>query len=447
MPSPESLPYIREPRAAGMPMPPCVVGLLVASLFTAPAASSARAGDWPQILGPTRSGIAADDETLADRWPADGPREVWRRRVGSGYAGVVVRGGRGYLFHRLDGREVLEAFDPASGKTLWQDEHPTSFRPQVGGGDGPLCTPVAADEAVLSFGAQGVLSCHDPATGAVRWRRETHREFGAPEGYFGAGSTPLVIGDVVIANVGGTRDQTGVVAFSLATGATVWAATREPASYSSPLAVTVDRRTFVVMVTRYQCLLLDPLSGKIHWQFPFGMRGPTVNAAVPVVFKSDDGDTRLLVTASYGIGSVCGPFDKDSFARGWEGTDSLATQYCTPIVIDGHLYAIDGRDDGPPGDFVCIEAATGRVAWRERAFGYGTLLSADGKLVVAKTDGGIVLVRPSPEGLRVLSRARPLSGTLRALPAIASGRLFIRDDSTLVCLEVGNERPNDRSSR
>ena len=413
------------------------VSLRGACLLAMSVATMARAADWPQILGPTRNGVASADEKLTDRWPADGPRPVWRRPVGAGYAGIAVRGGRAYIFHRVDDREVLEAIDTASGKTLWKEGQATTFRAQVGGGDGPLCTPVAVDDAVISFGAQGVLSRHEPATGAVRWRRDTHRDFGAQEGYFGAGSTPLVVGDTVIVNVGGTREEAGVVGFSLATGATLWAATREPASYSSPVEATVDGRAYAVVVTRYQCLLIEPESGRVRWQFPFGMRGPTVNAAAPVIFGSGDGGMRLLVTAAYGIGSVCGPFDANSFTRGWEGTDSLATQYCTPIAIDGHLYAIDGRDDVPPADFVCVEAATGRVAWRERSFGYGTILAADGKLVVAKTDGEIVLVRPSPDGLRVLSRARVLEGTLRALPSLAAGRLFVRDDTTLACLEVG----------
>lgn len=395
------------------------------------------AGDWPQILGPTRNGTASADEKLAERWPAQGPRAAWRRTVGTGYAGIAVRGGRAYLFHRVDDREVLEAIDVGSGKTLWQEGHPTTFAAQVGGGNGPLCAAVVIDDVVISFGAQGVLSCHDAATGGLRWRRDTHRDFSAQEGYFGAGSTPLVVGGTVIVNVGGTREEAGVAGFSLATGATKWKTTREPASYSSPVAATVQGRTCMVMVTRYQCLLIEPEDGKVRWQFPFGMRGPTVNAATPVVFRSGDGGMRLLVTASYGIGSVCGGFDADSFRRTWEGTDSLATQYCTPIVIDDHLYAIDGRDDGPAGDFVCVEAATGRIAWRERSFGYGTMLSADGKLIVAKTNGEIVLVQPSPEGLRVLSRARVLEGTLRALPSLAAGRLFVRDDTTLACLEVG----------
>jgi outer membrane protein assembly factor BamB len=397
--------------------------------------AAAAAGEWPQILGPSRSGIAAPDERLADAWPADGPRIVWRRDVGRGYAGLAVAARAAVLFHRLGNREVVEAIDPASGKTLWSDGHPTSFAPQVGGGDGPLCVPLIHGDRVVTFGAQGVLSCHTLADGSLAWRRDTHRDFGAAEGYFGAGSTPLVVGDAVIVNVGGSRKEAGIVAFSLASGETLWTRSSEPASYSSPVAVMLGDEPHAVMITRYKCLLLDPITGAIRWEFPFGMRGPTVNAAMPVILGGPAARS-LVVTAAYGIGSVAGSFDREAFTNRWEGIDSLATQYCTPVVLGDYLYCIDGRDDVPPADLVCVEAATGRVTWREANFGYGTLLAADGKLLAAKTDGELVLLKATPAGVAVLARGRPLPGGLRALPALAGGRLFIRDDSVLACLDL-----------
>ena len=405
-------------------------------LLTAALCQLASAGDWPQLLGPERNGVAAADQRLAEKWPAAGPRECWRRPVGSGYAGVAVAEGRLILFHREGDREVTEALDAETGKTLWRTDHATRFRPQVGGGDGPLCTPTIAGGRVITFGAQGVLSCIDLATGKPAWQRETHRELDAAEGYFGAGSSPLVVGDCVVVNVGG-RDGAGVVGFELATGKVRWQATNEPASYAAPTAVQLGGRSHAVVVTRYQCLLIDAADGSIGWQFPFGMRGPTVNAATPLVWTADDGSSRLLVTAAYGIGSICAQFDNQVAEPIWQGTDSLASQYCTPILLDGHLYCIDGRDDVPPATLKCVEAATGKIRWQEENVGYGTILAADGKLIAAKTDGELLLLQPSPAGVETLARARPLPGTLRALPALAAGRLYLRNDTTLVCLTVG----------
>jgi outer membrane protein assembly factor BamB len=397
----------------------------------------AAAGDWPQILGPARNGVAAADERLADRWPEGGPPQVWQRDVGAGVAGVAVVGDRVFLFHRVGERELLEALDAATGETVWSDGHATSFVPQVGGSDGPLCTPIVHEGRVVVFGAQGMLACVDAASGRRVWQRATHREFDANEGYFGAGATPLVVAGRVIVNVGGRKGDAGIAAFDLATGETRWTATREGASYAAPVAALVGGVEHVVMVTRLACLLLDPATGDVRWSFPFGQRGPTVNAASPVLV----GDGRLLVTAAYGIGSVCGTFDAAAFTPVWQGTESLASQYATPVLVGGSLYAIDGRDDVPPADLVCLDPTTGRVQWREQRFGYGTLLAADGKLVVAKTDGELVLVRPDGARLEVLARARPFAdgprgGPLRALPALARGRLYLRNDRTLVALDV-----------
>lgn len=398
----------------------------------------ASAGDWPQILGPDRSGVASADERLADSWPADGPKVAWKKQVGSGYSGLAVAAGRAYLFHRQGAKEILEALDAATGETLWSESSPTTFRPQVGGGDGPLCVPVVHDGIVITYGAQGVLTARDAATGRQIWQRKTHEEFAAQEGYFGAGSTPLVSAGNVIVNVGGTKTagkkaDCGVVAFRLDTGVPAWMATAEPASYASPVEVEVGGEPRVLIVTRYQSLLVDPASGKTAWSFPFGMRGPTVNAATPVVVAAD----RLLVTASYGIGSIYAAFDGTTVKPVWDGTDTLASQYCTPVVIGTHAYAIDGREDGPPGDLKCFEVATGKVAWQEKGFGYGTLVAADGKLIVARNDGGLALLKASPAKLEILGRARPLTGSVRALPALAAGRLYLRDDKTLVALDVG----------
>ncbi|NBW85494.1 MAG: hypothetical protein EBR23_01350 [Planctomycetia bacterium] len=305
---------------------------------------------------------------------------------------MAVAGDRVFLFHRVADDEVLEAIDAATGRTLWRDAHPTTFVPQVGGAAGPLCVPVVHGERVIVFGAQGVLACVDAATGRRLWSRRTHREFDAPEGYFGAGSTPLVAAGRVIVNVGGRKDS-GLAAFALDTGATVWTATGDAAGYSAPVAVDVAGAPHVLAVTRSSCLLVAAGDGAVRWRFPFGKRGPTVNAATPLVFP----DGHLLVTASYGVGAVYAAFDERAARPLWQGERPLATQYCTPVAASGLLYAIDGRDDVPPATFTCFERATGAVRWSVADFGYGTLLAADGKLLVAKTDGELLLVEPAAD--------------------------------------------------
>lgn len=402
-------------------------------------AGAARAGDWPQILGPDRNGVAVD-ELLRDAWPESGPPVLWSRPVGSGFAGVAVVDARAILFHRLGDEEVVEAIDPATGKRQWKTSFPATYVPVIGDDDGPRATPVIDRGRVYVYGAMGNLHCLDLASGETIWSRDTYEEFNSkepfqgapPEGYFGLASTPIVEGDKLLINVGGDAQGAGIVAFSCATGRTVWQATYERAGYASPVAVTVDDTRHAIFVTRLSLLSLDPETGRVRFQLPFGRPGPTVNAASPVVF-----DGHVFVTASYGIGGLLARIRRDRADVVWRDTKLLASQYTTCVEHDGCLFGIHGRQDGRPADLKCFDPIRRRELWTQPRFGYATLLKAGDKLLILKTDGVLVLAAANVDQYEEFARARIADTTTRALPALAAGRLFIRDTRTLTCLDVG----------
>ncbi len=409
----------------------CVTLCTLIVTGSVPVHTATHAGDWPQILGPHRTGIAVDD-VLAPSWPQAGPALVWSRPVGQSNAGVAVQGDIGVLFHRLGDREVIEAFNVANGEALWQEGYPTSFLPQVGSEDGPLCVPTIEGQQVVTFGAQGVLTCLDMNSAQQLWQRHTHDDFEALPGYFGAGSCPLVLDDRVIVNVGGHKSNAGIVAFDRQDGKTLWQVTDERASYAAPILTTVADEPTIVCVARTRCLGLDPANGDVRFDLPFGRLGPTVNAALPVVL-----DDRLFLTASYAIGAVSARLSTDGAEELWRRRDSLASQYTTPIALNGVLFAIDGRQDGPPADLVCLDPQTGERIWTEREFGYATLVGAGYKLIVVKTDGELVLMNANKQRFDPVSRHRVTTKDTRALPALAHGHLYVRDASTLYRIKVG----------
>ncbi len=410
---------------------PATAFVLVAGIGGVLSSLSAHAGDWPQVLGPKRNGVS-EDERLAESWPKSGPPVRWARPVGKANAGVAIAGNTGVLFHRLGDEETIEAFDTETGQSRWKQSYPTSFVPQVGSEDGPLCVPSVHGDKVVTFGAQGVLTCCELTTGKPLWQRQTHDEFEALSGYFGAGSSPLVWEDRVIVNVGGHKTNAGVVAFSLQDGRTLWQVTDERASYAAPIAMSLNGQSTIVCLTRMKCLGLDPANGNIRFEIPFGKRGPTVNAAAPLSI-----DGRLFLTASYGIGALWADISPTGASELWRRRDVMSSQYTTPIQFKGHLYGIDGREDGPPADLKCIDPATGKAAWTEAGFGYASLVRGGDRLLIAKTSGELLLVRPSPNSFQPLSRHQLTSNNIRALPALSNGRLYIRDTEKLYCLDVG----------
>ncbi|MGB6043330.1 MAG: PQQ-binding-like beta-propeller repeat protein [Pirellulales bacterium] len=397
---------------------------------------SALAGDWPQILGPDRNGHAKD-ERLLEHWPKGGPKQLWKRDVGRGHAGVAVRDERVVLFHRLGGEEVVEQIRGKDGEQEWKAKFAAHFRGSVvPDQDGPLCVPVIDNDQVFLYGAGGDLHAVDWKDGQKRWSRALYRELRSRRGqidygYFGAGSTPIVEGDTVLVNAGGLSGK-GIVALSRADGKTRWAVSDEQPSYSAPVAVTVNGTRHVLFLTRLNLVSINPVDGAVRFQYPFGKRGPTVNAASPVVNRN-----RVFVTASYGIGGVMARFDQESPQVVWANDNGMSSQYSTSIYHDGFLYGVDGRADGGTASLRCIKFDTGKVVWDEPDFGVATLMLADGKLLIMKTDGRLVMARPSPDGFQKLAEARLFDGTVRALPALSNGKFYARDDTELKCFQLG----------
>ena len=394
---------------------------------------SAAAGDWPQILGPQRNG-RAEREALLESWPSGGPREIWHREVGHGYAGIAAAGNICILFHRVGDEAVVEQLDAATGERHWKRSFPTHYVSDIAPDDGPRAVPIIDNDQIIVFGADGDLHALSLDTGDVRWTRELYKECDAPSGYFGAGSSPIVEGELIVLNVGG-KSGNGLVALDRKSGKTAWHKTDELASYSSPVAATIDGKRQIVFVTRLNVVSVDPLTGEERFRFPFGMRGPTVNAASPVVL----GD-RLFITASYGVGARLAKLGAAAPQIVWENDESMSSQYTTPIQYKGCLYGIHGRQDVGVAQLRCVDLETGSVRWTEPDFGTANLIAVDDKLLIQKTGGELVLARANPQQFTVLARAKvlPEGSVVQALPALSNGRLYVRNETVLKVFEVGH---------
>lgn len=396
------------------------------------------AGDWPQILGPSRNGVGVK-ERLADSWPNEGPKLVWRREVGSGFSGVAVADGIAVLFHRVEGRERVEAMHADTGKPIWTDDAPAKFVPSYTSDSGPRSVPLIHKGRVYVYGALGVLRCLELKTGKEVWQRDTFRDYCTqrtrrgepPEGFFGIGNTPIVVDDKLIVNVGGDEKTAGIVAFSLTTGKTLWTATDVRASYSSPIFAKMNGEQHVIFAARFHVISVNPQDGSERFRIPFGRPGPNVTAATPLMLND-----HLFVTASYNFGAVFAKIGKSAAEVKWESDEVLSSQYSTGIATDGKIIGIHGRQDVGASALRCIDPMTKKVVWEKPDFGYATLIAADGKLIIVKTDGECVLAEQSSKEYRELDRARILPGTTRALPALANGKLYVRDDRSLKCVEL-----------
>lgn len=390
------------------------------------------AADWPQFRGPNRDGIS--DERLVP-WPATGPKVLWKKEVGPGWATPVIADGKLFLFHRVTGRtsddEVLACLDAATGNEIWTAKYPTAYRDQFGFEDGPRATPLALpkENLVVTFGADGELTGWEFATGKQLWQRHVIKDYRVKRAFFGTGTSPLFADGKILLNVG--AKGASVVAFDPKTGKELWKAGDDEVSYSSPVMAKIDDAEAAVFFTRDGLLVLSPRDGAIKYQHPWRPRNPnSVNAAAPVVSGN-----RVFLSTSYGQGGVLLELSKGNIAEIWKGDDILSAHYNSPVLRDGHLFGIEGRQEYG-AKLRCIDFATGKVKWTKDGFGCADLLLA-GKSIVALTEKGeLVLFEADPASYKELTRAKILDGTCRAGIALAGGRLYARDSKTLVCVDV-----------
>lgn len=391
------------------------------------------AADWPQLLGPGRNGQTSETDLLAT-FPGKGPAGVWQREVGAGYASPVVAGDRLVIFHRVGDEDVVECVGATTGKPSWKYAYATNYEDAYGKGNGPRSTPVIAGERVYTLGAAGQLYCLDLNSGKKIWSRMLLEEFAVKPSFFGVGTTPLVEGKLLLVNVGGS-DGAGIVAFDAETGKTAWQASNDDASYSSPIAATVDGVRHVFFFTREGLVSVDPQTGKVRLTKRWRSRNPaSVNASMPVLLP----DGHLFLTASYNTGAVLLKVKKDGVEEVWKNDVSMSCHFGTPVVVGEQLYGFEGRQEGG-AQLRCIDWKTGKVRWTETGYGCGSAIAAGKKLFVLSEGGELVLLNATPEKHDAKARASVLGGGCRAHLALANGLLYGRDGAKLVCWKVRKE--------
>lgn len=432
-------------------------GIALAAFAAFAPSTPAAAGDWPSLLGPHGDG-KSPETGIVKTWGENGPPLLWHASAGEGYAAPAVADGRVFLFDRHGDRDRLTCLDARTGAERWRAEYATDYEDMYGFSNGPRATPVVDGDRVYTLGAGGLLRCLRVADGSVVWEVDTTSAFGVVQNFFGAGSTPVVEGDLLIAAIGGSPQEangSALVAFDKLSGKVRWRAGDDLASYSSPVVVTIGKRRWGFLFARGGLIGFEPASGKIDFHFPFRARKlESVNASNPVVV----GDT-VFVTESYGPGSALlrvrpGGFEvlrRDANPR----EQSMSCHFMTPIEHAGYLYGSSGQSSGE-AELRAVELASGKLAWREPGLGRATLLYADGHLVVLGESGRLLLVEATPERYHVVADATPMlpaaegETPVRLLPppawsppALSRGVLYLRGAGALAAFRLvrGDESP------
>ncbi|MFO1483177.1 MAG: PQQ-binding-like beta-propeller repeat protein [Verrucomicrobiaceae bacterium] len=393
-------------------------------------AGTIHAGDWPQFLGPQRSGIAQDEAAITGN--AD-PEMVWERKLGSGHSGPVVAKGRVIVMHRQGDDMITEALNAADGKPLWKQSYKTNYRDSFGFDNGPRAVPCVADGKIITHGPEGIVQALDFESGKLLWSYDAVAELDSPQGFFGRVCSPLVTEGKVLLNVGG-KGGAGIIALDVKTGKLVWMVSDDEASYSSPILMP-DNPDMSAFFTRAGVAIIQNSNGRLLAEDFFRAEiDASVNAAAPVAC----GDGKLLFSAAYDVGAGLWQWNKaeHKLTNLWKKNDVLDCHYTTPVYHDGHVYGLHGRQESGM-NLRCVSVADGKVAWEapDHMRG-GTLLLIGDKLLLTSEEGELWIFKATPEKFDLLRRAQITRAGHRSHAAFSDGLLYARDAEKIVVVRV-----------
>lgn len=393
-------------------------------------ASGLAAEDWPQWRGPDRTGISEESGWLVN-WPTAGPAVLWKKDVGIGCSSLSTLDGRLYTMGNVnptagDGRrrddpndkDVVWCLDAETGEEIWKYEYPMNLQPQSYEG-GPGATPTLDGERVYTISKDGLVLALDADTGEKVWSREAKKDWGGERLNWGFNTSPLVHGERLILSAG------PMVALNRKTGELIWKSPDLGSGYSSPFLFQLEGEDpWVAHFNTYGIQVVRASDGnevlRFNWE-----TNPNVNATTPIVHG-----TKIFISADYNHG--CALVD----IKGGEPTlvyenRNMRNHINSCVFFEGKLYGFD------QGRLKCIDWMTGEEHWTDNSFGKGSLIIADGKLIILGEKGDVAVAEPSPDAYKEISRAHVLDGRCWVLPVLSNGLLYCRNNNgNIVCLDL-----------
>jgi outer membrane protein assembly factor BamB len=397
-----------------------ILGLVIFAIVC----GTAWAADWPNYRGPNYDGISSETGFSAS-WPESGPKVLWKYSLGAGFASMAVSNGKVYATGNIDDNDLLYSLDAATGKEIWKKSYPCPLYSKNHEG-GPCATPTIDGDAVYTFSKDGDAIRFNASNGEIVWHKKLNKEMGMkfPTWYF-AGS-PFIAGDLVIYNAGIYG-----IALKKTDGSLAWQNGKGTCGYSTAVPYQIAGQKGVAMAVRNELVGLNPTTGKVLWKFPW-KTSYDINAADAIIA----GDT-IFISSGYNKGCALLKINGGDVIKVWQNKN-MRNQINCSVLFEGHIYGFDGQVGGG-GKLTCLDLATGDKKWSQGGMGTGSLMIADGKLIILGERGKLVIAEASPEGYKELASAEILTGKCWTYPVLANGRIYARNAAgQLVCVDVGS---------
>jgi len=392
--------------------------LFLLLLLAAPLFAAESSHDWPRYRGPNGDGISVE-HAWSSAWPKEGPQILWKAEVGVGFSSFAVRRGRVYTVGHASDFDSVYCFEAASGNVLWKHAYPQRLDPNNYEG-GPNATPTVEGSCVYVLGRDGDLFCLDAEKGTELWKTNIVQATDTPRPKWGHSGSPAVHDKLLILNNGASG-----MAVDKTNGQVLWKSVGK-AGYATPVFLTVGGKAASALFSAEGVALVEVDTGKVLMKHPWKTSWD-VNAADPIV----SGD-KIFLSSGYDAGCVLLQIGA-GLKEVWKNKN-MRNQMSGCVLYQDHLYGFDENQ------LRCLEFKTGAVKWSQDGLGKGTLMVADGKLVVLDESGKLVIAEAAPTAYKQLAVAHVLGGRCWTPPVLSNGRIYARNaKGNVVCVEVGGK--------
>jgi len=414
------LPAPTQPAAAPTPIPPIPKRAEEHTAVARPTLDAV----WPGFRGPARNSNVRG-VLIETNWTRNPPKELWRRPIGPGWSSFAVAGDRFFTQEQRGDDEMVSAYDLKTGDAVWIHRDAARFW-ESNAGPGPRATPTLDNGRVYTLGATGILNALDMRDGTVLWSRNAVADTGAKIPDWGIASSPLVVGDLVIAATAGS-----LAAYDAATGKPRWFGPKDGWGYSSPQFATIKGVDQVILVNGPGAIGVAPSDGKVLWKYDWAgdsIVQPAMLAGGDVLIGSGSGLAdktgmlRLTITSEEGGWSV---------KERWMST-ALKAYFNDFVVHQRHAFGFDGSI------LACIDLEDGARKWKGGRYGHGqlVLLSDQDLLMVLSETGEVALVSASPDKFTELARIPALNGKTWNHPVVVGDVLLVRNGEEMAAFRL-----------
>lgn len=367
---------------------------------------------WPNWMGPNHDGIS-HETGWSTQWPENGLPLVWSREIGIGFSSVAIGSGRLFTLGHVDGTETVHCLDAESGEDIWMHSYPCKLIDNLYEG-GPGATATMDGDLVYTLGKEGQLFCFRADDGEILWEKDLQQDLQVSLPEWGFNCSPYVLNDQLI--LAGGR----VVSYEKTTGVKKWQTDQHVPGYGCVRPFSHEGDTLLAVLDCDALRIIRNHDGSevdaYPWKSPF-----RTNSTTPIIHEG-----TIFVSTGYQVG--CGLFRlADEKLELLYDNREMRNHFNNSILHDGHLYGFDGNSNlGRVVHLKCMDHATGEVAWKHRGLGCGSLMIADGKLLILSDDGKLVVAKATPSGFEEIASSPILEGRCWTVPVLLGGRVYAR---------------------